>query len=239
MDAFYFLKSRTEFIRFFYAEGSKGFADVKYQIENGMPPFDDPPNSEDCEPPYLSEWMDADTAREVLGIACISMLSDSLKLYFSTLEERGIRFSFENRTAAFRNGFVPAYFAALGEILDTDWSDCPVDRDLIEQVVLARNRGQHGEDITTFDVRYDAATIKKHPRPFFIGDDEMSVCTSEQGSLASLLMPNIKVSAEGLTEALNEVDALAEWIEARMERAGDCYQNQRSAGAASSRSETL
>src|SRR3546814_7926076 len=75
----------------------------------------------------------------------------------------------------------------LGEILDTDWSDCPVDRDLIEQVVLARNRGQHGEDITSFDVRYDAAMIEKHPRPFFIGDDEMSVCTSEEGSLASLL----------------------------------------------------
>ncbi len=239
MDAFYFLKSRTEFIRFFYAEGSKGFADVKYQIENGLPPFDDPPYSEDSEPPYLSEWMDADTAREVLGIACISMLSDSLKLYFSTLEERVIRFSFENRKAAFRNGFVPAYFAALGEILDTDWSDCPVDRDLIEQVVLARNRGQHGEDITSFDVRYDAAMIEKHPRPFFIGDDEMSVCTAEEGSLASLLMPTLKVSEDGLTKALNEVDALAEWIEARMERACDWYQNRRPARAASSRPEKL
>src|SRR3546814_9918185 len=166
------------------------------------------------------------------------MLSDSLKLYFSTLEERIIRFSFENRKAAFRNGFLPAYVAALGEILDSDWSDCPVDRDLIEQVVLARNRGQHGEDITSFDVRYDAAMIEKHPRPFFIGDDEMSVCTSEEGSLASLLMPTLKVSADGLTKALNEVDALAEWIEARMERACDWHQNRRPAPAASSRSET-
>ena len=147
---FTYLKSRTQFIQFLYAEGSKGFADVKYQIENGMPPFDDPPYSEDAEPPYLSEWMDAETHGEY-GIACISMLSDSLKLYFRTLQERVIRFSFENRKAAFRNGFVPAYFAALGEI-SNDWSDCPVDRDLIEQVVLARNRGQHSEDITSFDV---------------------------------------------------------------------------------------
>jgi hypothetical protein len=239
MDAFYFLKSRTEFIRFFYAEGSKGFADVKHQIENGMPPFDDPPYSEDAEPPYLSEWMDADTAREVLGIACISMLSDSLKLYFSALEERVIRFSFENRKAAFRHGFVPAYFAALGEILDTNWSDCPVDRDLIEQVVLARNRGQHSDDITSFDVRYDAAMIKKHPQPFFIGDDEMSVCTSEQGSLGSLLMPTLKVSAEGLNKALSEVDVLAEWIEARMESAADWHQNRRPARADTSEPEKL
>jgi hypothetical protein len=238
MDAFYFLKSRTEFIRFFYAEGSKGFADVKYLIENGLPPFDDPPYSEDSEPPYLSEWMDAETAREVLGIACISMLSDSLKLYFRTLQERVIRFSFEDSKAAFRKGFVPAYFAALGEILHTDWSDCPVDRDLIEQVVLARNCGQHGDDITSFDVRYDAAMIEKHPRPFFIPDDEMSVCTSEEGSLASLLMPTLRVSAEGLAKALNEVDALAEWIEARIERACDWQQDRRTTRAASSRSET-
>jgi hypothetical protein len=110
---------------------------------------------------------------------------------------------------------------------------------LIEQVVLARNRGQHGEDITSFDVRYDAATIKKHPRPFFIGDDEMSVCTSEQGSLGSLLMPTLKVSAEGLNKALSEVDVLAEWIEARMERAADWHQNRRPARADSPRPEKL
>lgn len=234
MDAFYFLKSRTQFIRFFYAEGAKGFADVKHRIENELPPFDDPPYSEDSEPPYLSEWMDAETAREVLGITCISMLSDSLKLYFVTLEERVIRFSFENRKAAFRDGFVPAYFAALGEILDTDWSDCPVDRALIEQVVLARNRGQHGEDITSFDVRYNQAMLEKHSRPFFIGDDEMSVLTSEEGSLTSLLMPTLKVSADRLAKALDEVDELAEWIEARMERAHDWHLNRRAAQAAAS-----
>lgn len=237
MDAFYFLKSRTEFIRFFYAEGVKGFEDVMHRIENVLPPFDDPPYSEDSEPPYLSELMDADTAREVLGIACISMLSDSLKLYFRTLEERVIRFSFENRKAAFRHGFVPAYFAALGEILDTDWSDCPVDRDLIEQVVLARNRGQHSEDITSFDVRYDKAMLERHPRPFFIGDDEMSVLTSEEGSLASLLMPTLKVSADGLAKALDEVNTLAEWIEARMERPHDWHQRRRAAQTAASRTE--
>jgi hypothetical protein len=224
MDAYYFLKSRTEFIRFFYAEARKGFADVKHRIENELPPFDDPPYSEDGEPHYLSAWMDAHTAAEVLGIACISMLSDSLKLYFTTLEERVIRFSFHDRKAAFRGGFVPAYFAALGEILDTDWSDCPVDRDLIEQVVLARNRGQHAEDLTSFDVRYDKKMLEKHPRPFFLGEEEMAILNSDEGSLASLLMPTLKVSAEGLAKALDEVDALAEWIEARIERAYDWHE---------------
>lgn len=58
MDATYFLKSRTAFIRFFYAESAKGFTDVKHRIENQLPPFDDPPYSEDGEPAFLANgWM--------------------------------------------------------------------------------------------------------------------------------------------------------------------------------------
>ncbi|ESX82648.1 MULTISPECIES: hypothetical protein [unclassified Mesorhizobium] len=138
MDARYFLKSRTAFVHFFYSESAKAFVDVQHRIENQLPPFDNPPYSEDGEPAFLEEWMDADTVLEVLGLACISMLSDALKLYFNTLANRVIGFSFQNKKAAFRGGFAPAYFEALGEILDTDWSDCPADRALIEQIALPR-----------------------------------------------------------------------------------------------------
>src|SRR5438094_3656462 len=87
MDATYFLKSRTAFIRAFYATGVQSFDAIKLQIEDGHPPFDNPPYSEDPEPPYLEEWMDAEASVEVLGLASISMLSDSLKLYLNTLSE--------------------------------------------------------------------------------------------------------------------------------------------------------
>lgn len=218
MDALYFLKSRTGFIRFFYEQGAKGFVETKAAIEEERPPFDNPPWSEDGEPAYLEEWLDADAALEVLGMACLSMLSDTLKMYFKTLQERVIRFSFGNRKAAFREGFVPAYLTALGEILDTDWTDCAVDRGLIEQIVLARNRGQHGEDLTSFTVTHDTATLEKHPRPFFVGEDEISALTSKPESLGSLLMPTIKVSADGLERAIAEVEALGEYVEARLNR---------------------
>ena len=55
MDALYFLKSRTNFIRLFYTESMKGFADVKRRIENALPPFDKSPYSEDPQPAYLEE----------------------------------------------------------------------------------------------------------------------------------------------------------------------------------------
>lgn len=218
MDTLYFLKSRTGFIRFFYAQGAKGFVETKAAIEEERPPFDGPPYNEDGEPAFLDEWLDANAALQVLGMACVSMLSDTLKLYFKTLQERVVGFSFGDRRSAFREGFVPAYLAALGENLDTDWSDCPVDRALIEQVVLARNRGQHGEDLTSFTVTHDRATLDKHPRPFFVGEGDVLALTSEPSSLASLLMPTIKVSAEGLEHAIAEVEALASYIEGRLDR---------------------
>lgn len=219
MDATFFLKNRTALIRTFYSTGAQGFVDLKAKIETGQPPFDHPPYSEDPEPPYLSEWMDAETALDILGMAALSMLSDSLKLYLNTLADRVIGFSFDNPKDAFRKGFVPAYFAALGEILATDWSDCPVDRGLIEQIVLVRNHGQHGEHLTTFSVTLHAKMLEKHPQPYFVSEEELSALTAGDGSLGSFLMPTIRVTAAGLQHAVDEVEALANWIEARLDRA--------------------
>jgi hypothetical protein len=88
--------------------------------------------------------MDAETAKDLLGLSAVSLLSDTLKLYFQTLQNRVIGFEFgeAEKALAKKQGFVAAYIAVLGDILDTNWSDCPVRLDVIEQVVLARNRGQ-------------------------------------------------------------------------------------------------
>ncbi len=85
MDAHYFLKNRAAMIRFFYSEATKRFIEIKRRIEAAEPPYDNPPWDDSGEPPYLKEWIDADTATELLGTASIAMLSDSIKLYFKTL----------------------------------------------------------------------------------------------------------------------------------------------------------
>jgi hypothetical protein len=141
VDVVYFLKERTNFIRFYYDQCVVPFAKIKHQIDNELPPFDDPPYSEDPEPRYLDKWMDADTGIQIVGLSCVSLLSDSLKLYFGSLQHRVIGFRFcdeESEKKAFKKGFVAAYTGILGYILDTDWSDCPADLKIIEQVVLAR-----------------------------------------------------------------------------------------------------
>jgi hypothetical protein len=228
MDAQYFLRQRTDFIRFFYDESIKPFDEIKRRIELNESPYDDPPYSEDGEPPFLSEWMDAESAKVLVGLSSVSLLSDSLKLYFQTLQSRVIGFTFgENATAiAKKHGFVAAYREALGHILGTDWSDCPIRFDVIEQVVLARNRSQHGSDLTTLEVRHDGRTLERHPKPFFASEAEWQMWQDAGGNIDSFFAPAVQVTRERLFSAIDEVEKLAEWVDANLHRVTDWRQRQ-------------
>jgi hypothetical protein len=220
MDATHFLKERTRLIRYLYREGAGAFALTQHRIEDKAPPYDDPPYSEDSEPAFLQDWMDAETAREVLAISCISLLSDSLKLYLETLRSRVIGFNFTRGDAEFRDGFLTAYKRALGNILDTDWADCPADLAVIEQVVLARNRGQHGRSLLSLDVTHDAKTLTKYPRPFFASEEECRTWIQIGGNPDSgLATPSLKITSEMLSAAVENVERLAEWIDGRLVKA--------------------
>ena len=225
MDVVHFLKVRTNFVRFYYDQCVVPFTTIKQQIENNLPPFDDPPYSEDPEPPYLDKWMEADTGIQIAGLSCVSLLSDSLKLYFGSLQHRVICFGFsdaESEKGAFKKGFVTAYTDILGYILDTDWSDCPADLKIIEQVVLARNRGQHGDDLMSFRASHDQHTLNKHPRPFFVNERERDSWIENDGTAtSSFLMPNVEVTREALFAAIEHVEKLADWIEGRMDKVAD------------------
>lgn len=221
MDATFFLKERTEFIRFYYDECAKAFAEVRRKIDEELPPYDNPQYNEDGEPPFLAEWIDADTGVDVLGLSSVSMVCDALKIYFETIRIRVIRFSFdsEERNIGKQSGFVAMYKNALSDILDTDFSDCPVDFTVIEQVVLARNRAQHGEEFISIVPRHDNKTLKKYPKPFFADEEECQMWVDSEGSLSSLVTPNVTVSREKLFAAMQHIEDLADWIDGQMDKA--------------------
>jgi hypothetical protein len=226
MDIVYFLKRRTEFVRFFYLEAAKPFRDIQSQIENGDSPFDDPPYSEDPEPAFLEEWQNASMGIDMVGQSSVSLLSDALKLYFNTLQKRVIGFKFDKvETNAPKLGFVAMYKSALGEILDTDWSDCPAQFDVFEQVVLARNRSQHGSDLVSQHVLHDPDTLRKHPTPFFAEDWELKSWKESGGKEDSFFAPTIKVTQEKLFAATFEIEKLADWIEGRMDKVEEWRRN--------------
>ncbi|MBY5405906.1 hypothetical protein [Rhizobium leguminosarum] len=219
MDIAYFSKLRTDFIRMYYRESHKPFNDLKAAIEAKEPPFDEPPdryNWEGDEPPYLTEWLEAEMALNVLGYSCLSMLSNSLKLAFQNMENV---FGFqptEEERKLFKDGFVNGYKHVLTEILNTDWSDCPADFAIIEQVVLARNITQHLVDYSGFDAYHDEKTVKKHPRLFFVSGNKTEL---ELEYDAPWFSRRIEVTEADLFKAIDEVEKLIEYIMSRENKA--------------------
>ncbi|WP_434118763.1 hypothetical protein [Sinorhizobium meliloti] len=220
MDVKYFADLRTNFIRMYYREGRRPFVDIQRAIDEGTPPFDEPPRGYDLEsgePPYLKEWLQAEMALNVLGYSCLSMLSNSLKIAFMNFErEFGFRPSTEAKKTLFKQGFVKGYKGVLSEILDTDWSDCPADLAIIEQVVLARNITQHTNDYSGFDAYYDDSTIRKHPSLFFVGGDKEELNPEDS---ASWFGRRVEVTEADLFRAIEEVEKLVGYIIGREDKA--------------------
>jgi len=137
MDVLFFLKDRTRLFHQFYEHGAIPFNELIRKIEAEEESYL-PPCSEDGEPPYISEWIDADEVREVIGRCCLSILSASLQRYFRTWE-RNLRLNCGKAfKAEFKNeGIVVGYRACLALCGGIDWSESPADLEIIEQVVLA------------------------------------------------------------------------------------------------------
>ena len=186
MDVLYFLKERTRLIRSYYEQAAQPFDEIIRKIEAKEKPYV-PPYSEDPEPPFLTEWIEAKELLEVTGRCCVSMLSASLQLYFKTWErELGLACSADFKAIFKDQGLVRGYQACLVERLGIDWSACPADLAIIEQVVLARNRDQHPESITTLRVTHTKHDQTRHPRPFFLNEREAGLF--DDGSGAGLWM---------------------------------------------------
>ncbi len=216
MDILYFLKERTKFIRYFYDTAGKPFRELMRKIEASEAPFQ-AGCTQDGEPPFLAEWLEANSGLETLGRNCVSMLSASLQLYFMTWEkELGVVWEEKERKRTFENGFVQGYRTCFGQVLKLSWDDCPVNFDILEQVVLARNRDQHPDHIARLDVTHDKKFRTKHPALFFVSEGERKMFDDPDMANIYWMSPKVHVSRDNLLSAINQVEALGEWLEERM-----------------------
>ncbi|TIQ28745.1 MAG: hypothetical protein E5X48_31035 [Mesorhizobium sp.] len=211
-----FLKDRTGFIRRHYETAAAPFYEIMRRIEAGEEPYE-PPYSEDGEPPFLEEWMEAKTSLELLGATCVSMLSGCLKLYFVTWEEQLDIKCRDHLPDEFNRkrgkGFVNGYKTCFGQLLKTDWSECPADWPVLEQIVLARNDTQHARSIYDLGPRHGYDVRDKHPLPFFLSEDEKRLIETDQLVELPWLGLSLVVTQEALFEAIRQVEILADWME--------------------------
>jgi hypothetical protein len=217
LDVLYFLKERTKFIRHFYETAAEPFLETIRRIEDDEPPFDQPPYSEDGEPPFMEEWSKAQISIEMLGRTSISMLSASLQLYLKTWEaEFGVKWQPKEHKKAIEDGFIAGYRTYFGDTLKISWDDCPVDFAMLEQVALARNRDQHPENITSQSVNHSRSDREKYPRPIFVSEADDRMFSDPEMAAVAWMSPTVHVSRESLDAAIGEVEKLAEWLEPKM-----------------------
>lgn len=213
MDVRYFLNRKVNFIRQFYEMSSAPFIERKRQIEAEEEPYV-PPYSEDTEPAFLEEWLEADESLQVVGRTCISMLAAVFHLYFKTWERQiGIPVD-TSLKKDFKNGWFKGYKEYFARHFRIRFEDSPSKLGVMEEIVLVRNRDQHPESITMVSSHYSDSDLKKLSHPFFIGENDASLFSeAEEGERSWLMAPPIRVTAEKLFTALSEVEGFAEWLE--------------------------
>ncbi|MDB0507743.1 hypothetical protein LBW60_01495 [Ralstonia solanacearum] len=226
MEVKYFLERRTKFIRDFYDRSVAPFLEIVRKIDNDEEPFKTPSDygyDEEGnyvgigEPAFSTEWQEAQDAIQIQGRSCLSMLAASLNMYFTTwAHQLGVKPPKKKNG----EGWLQAYQRVLGERAGILWDSCPVNRALIEQIVLARNRDQHPDNITAFYSHHSEDDMRKHPQMFFVSESETEMLRGFDGGDAAeneafrwLITPTVSVDREKLLTAIDEVEKLCNWLE--------------------------
>lgn len=213
MDVRFFLEQRLSFISQLYTNSSKSFVETKRLIEAEEESYVSP-YSEDGEPPFLTEWIEADDSLQVLGHACVSMLSASFHLYLKGLEHQRCIPAGKKYAAEFKRGWFNGYKAYFYGEFEIGFEASQCNLGLLEELVLARNRVQHPEWITSQRTHYSKEDMKKLPSPFFISSRDIELFSEqEDGERGWLMQPAIHVTLENFLSAVSEVRRFSEWLE--------------------------
>lgn len=215
MDLDLFLNERLKFADYFFHNASKPFLEIISSIENEEPPFV-PVYDETGEPQFLNEWQDARTGFDSVGLATLSMVASSLQLFL----DDWVRYRVEARAGRkysrkHRNGWLTAYRAIL-KAIGLDLASCPADLPLIEQAVLARNRGQHPDSLVILQTTHSRSDLAKYPNPYFVSDVDRRVIELDGGELSWWLSPSIYLDSQKLRNLISEISKLSGWL-ARIE----------------------
>ena len=210
MDLVAFLKERNKAALYFYENASKPFFEIVSAIENKVDPFV-PVYSEDAEPQYLEEWEAAKNGINAVGLTVASMLSSSMQLFLeewvSRLGKHGRRYNRKHK-----KGWFHAYLKILKDV-GVNIDDCPASIEIIEQLVLARNRAQHPENLTEAGVRHSDNDLKKYPNPYFISEDERKLLESRDLKSSWWLRPKVDFDHQKIEMLISEIESFCSWLD--------------------------
>jgi len=181
MNYFNVLEDKIRFLQRFYALTTAPFIEIKYKIEANEEPYVFRGEPDDCdEPPYLTEWQDADEGYKLQQQLCLSLLQRSFREFLDAV----VRKCGGNPKKS-GDGWFADYLLWLTQTFGFDWKTAPVSLDRIEELTLARNCIQHGGeghrgasdvlDPQSLLKRQSLAYHVRFPDAFFASDFEKSV----------------------------------------------------------------
>lgn len=217
MDVAWFLNRRLDFIRQLYASSSVPFVDRRTKIENGEEPFV-PPYSEDGEPPFLLEWQEASDSIDVLGHACLCMLSSALQAYLHTRHKLHCRdLTEDERRRVFRRGWVRGYNRIFTQGFGISFRDGPVPIAVLEDIVLTRNSIQHDVEITSIKAKHADRKLGA-ARSFFLDDREAELLDRmDPNARTWLTPPSVHVDQAKLEASIDTVARFVAWLDEAIE----------------------
>lgn len=166
----------------------------------------------------MEEWTDAETSIQVVGRTCVTMLSESVKLYFHTWEEL---LGIECHAALkphFQKGFLAGYVECFRQAARLNWEECPADLSIIEQVVLARNMSaHHNGDIGRMSVHYPKEIRLKIENPLFLHEHEKNAIGKEDEAVFTFLGSELIITRDTLAVAVRHIELLVDWMEPQLQ----------------------
>ncbi|EOW9375184.1 hypothetical protein ACOBWO_003518, partial [Vibrio cholerae] len=209
MDIEHFLKKRVRFANNFHEQGCKPFQEVMRLIEQKEAPYE-PVYDESGDPQFIHEWLEARDGVESIGLATLSMLSSALQLYMNAWLNR-----IEKKSSPFNRKCGKGWLNSLKKCMQdagVDFSNCPADLEAIEQLVLARNRTQHVEDITSNTVSHMAKELARFPSPLFVDSEDLALKANWFGQ------PKVYAGKHQITTISQEIVDFCEWLFFEYER---------------------
>ena len=216
MDVLWFFERRTAFTRFYYETSAQTWLEIQRKIKDEEPPFDDPPWDDSGEPPFVSEWGEAEDGLTILGRSCVSMLASSMQLYFKAWEsELGIKMDDKVRKRIFRKGILKGYRVMFEHFTKVPWCGAPSNLEILEQVTLARNDDQHGGHITTVHAEHDRHNRARFgERLLFVSDMDRKIWQHDPETVGNLFFgTHVIVTKDALFTAIQELETLVRWLE--------------------------
>ena len=207
MDIEHFTKERIKFTKYFYENGCLPFEKIIDLIEKKQPPYV-PVYDESGEPQFIFEWLQARDGVESVGLAAVSMFSSSLQIYMNAWLDR---FNVPNSKRKGKKGWFNAMKKAMRNC-GVDFTTCNLDLDILEQLVLARNRVQHADDITSNTVAHLPKELNKFPSPVFVDPKDPSLSKSWFG------FARVYVDRSKVDETAALIESFCEWLEAEFVR---------------------